>query len=106
MTALSDPGLVLARLEEIENDLAGRQNEFEDAALAWFRAKREKEKAWAVWFIESVGTVAERKAVADRETALVGMEEEAAYEATKAVVRTLETRASIGQSILRSQARA
>jgi hypothetical protein len=34
------------------------------------------------------------------------MEEEAMYEATKAVMRTLETRASIGQSVLRSQGRA
>lgn len=105
MTALSDPGLVLGRLEAIENDLAERQNSYEDAALAWFRAKREKEHKWAQEFIRAEGSVAERKARADFATSLIGMEEEALFEATKAVVRTLETRASIGQSILRSQGR-
>jgi hypothetical protein len=106
MTTLTDPGIVLNRLEQIENDLAVRQNSYEAAALAWFRAKREKEHARAVAFMRAEGTVAERQAQADIETARVGMQEEAEYEATKAVMRTLETRASIGQSVLRSQARA
>jgi hypothetical protein len=105
MTALTDPGIVLNRLEAIENDLAIRQNSYEAAALAWFRAKREKEHARAVAFMKAEGTVAERQAQADIETARVGMQEEAEYEATRAVMRTLETRASIGQSVLRSQAR-
>lgn len=106
MTTLTDPGIVLGRLEAIENDLAIRQNSYEAAALAWFRAKREKEHARAVAFMRAEGTVAERQAQADIETARVGMQEEAEFEATKAVMRTLETRASIGQSILRSQGRA
>jgi hypothetical protein len=105
MTTLTDPGIVLNRLEAIENDLAIRQNSYEAAALAWFRAKREKEHARAVAFMKAEGTVAERQAQADIETARVGMQEEAEYEATRAVMRTLETRASIGQSVLRSQAR-
>lgn len=105
MTALTDPGLVLGRLEAIENDLAARQNAYEAAAFAWYRAKRDKEHKRAVAFMKAEGTVAERQAQADIETARVGMQEEAEYEATKAVMRTLETRASIGQSILRSQAR-
>lgn len=105
MTALSDPGLVLARLEQIEQDLAHRQRAYEAAALAWFRSKRDKEHRRAVAFMKATGTVAERQAQADIETALVGLEEEAEFEATRAVMRTLETRASIGQSILRSQAR-
>jgi hypothetical protein len=102
---LDNPGAVVARLQEIEDDIALRQNAYEDAALKWYRAKRDKEHKRAVAFIGATGTVAERNAIADRETAMVGKEEEALYEAIKAVVRTLETRASIGQSLLRSQGR-
>lgn len=102
---LSAPAAVQARLEEIEVDLANRQGDYETAALSWFRAKRDREKRRAVAFIKAQGTVAERNARADEETAKIGVEDEAAYEAHKAVMRTLETRASIGQSILRSQAR-
>ena len=102
---LDNPGAVIHRLQEIEDDLAIRQNTFESAALAWFKAKRDKERARAIAFLGATGTVAERNAVADRDTALNGQLEEAEYEAVKAVVRTLETRASIGQSLLRSQGR-
>jgi hypothetical protein len=103
---MDNPGQVIARLEEIEQDLAKRQNLLEDAAKGWFRAKRDKEHRRAVEFLKASGTVAERNALADQETALDGKNEEAEWEALKAVVRVLETRASIGQSILRSQARA
>jgi hypothetical protein len=105
MTVLSDPGLVVNRLEQIDRDLANRLNELEAAALAWYRVKRDKEKARAEAFIAASGTVAERQAVADRDTALIGVAEEADWEALRAVVRVLETRATIGQSILRSQGR-
>jgi hypothetical protein len=103
--SLSHPGLVLRRLEEIEADLASRQNELEDAAMKWFQAKRDRERARATKFLEAAGTVAERNAEADKATSLIGVEAEAKYEALKAVTRVLETRASIGQSILRSQTR-
>lgn len=102
-TPLSDPASVMRRLAEIENDLALRQNTLEAAALAWYRAKRDKEKARAVVFLSAEGTVAERSAIADRQTATDGKQEEALWESLKAVVRTLETRASIGQSLLRAQ---
>lgn len=107
MTAvhLTDPGTVLRRLEEIEQDLEIRQNVLESAALAWFKAKREKERQRAIAFLSAEGTVAERSAIADRDTSLIGKDDEALYESLRAVVRTLETRASIGQSILRSQNR-
>lgn len=104
--SLSDPAAVMARLEAIEEDLAQRQNEYEEAALDWFRAKRDRERDRAVEFMRALGTVAERQATADKATADKGKEEEARYEACKAVVRVLETRASIGQSILRAQGRA
>lgn len=103
---LDTPAAVQERLQEIERDLAVRQNVLEQVAMQWFRAKRDKERARAVAFLSASGTVAERQAQADRDTALHGRNEEAEYEALRAVVRVLETRASIGQSILRSQGRA
>lgn len=105
MTDLSAPHLVMARLAEIENDLAIRQNALEDAGKQWFLAKRDKEKARAVAFLNAAGTDATRKAMADRQTATDGMEYEAEWEALKAVVNVLEARASIGQSLLRAQGR-
>jgi hypothetical protein len=102
---LSHPSAVLERLEAIDQDLAMRQNLLEAAARAWFIAKRDREKARAVAFLKATGTVAVRQATADEQTALDGKHEEAEFEALKAVVRVLETRASIGQSILRAQGR-
>lgn len=103
---LDSPQAVMRRLTEIDRDLAIRQNTLEAAALSWYRAKRDKEKARAVAFLGAEGTVAERSAIADRQTALDGRDAEAEWEAVRAVVRVLETRASIGQSILRAQGRA
>lgn len=102
---LTHPGVIMARLAAIENDLALRQGALEAAGMAWFKAKRDREKARAVAFIAAEGTVAQRAAVADRDTATDGKNEEAEWEALKAVVRVLETRASIGQSLLRAQGR-
>jgi hypothetical protein len=102
---LSTPEQVIARLEAIEADLALRQGVWEIAALDWYRAKRDKEKARAVAFLGAEGTVAQRQAIADRDTATDGKEAEALYESLKAVIRTLEARATIGQSILRAHGR-
>ena len=96
---------VQQRLQDIEADLQKREAALEDAARKWFIAKRDREKARAVAFLAAEGTVAERAAKADLETATDGKEAEAEWEALKAVVRTLETRASIGQSLLRSMTR-
>jgi len=106
MTDLSAPQLVMARLTAIEEDLAVRQNALESAARHWVIAKREREHARAVAFLSADGTVAERNALADQATALDGREAEAEWEALRAVVRVLDTRASIGQSILKAQGRA
>jgi hypothetical protein len=102
---MTAPQMTMDRLAAIENDLAVRQNTLEAAARAWFVSKRDKEKARAVAFLSAEGTVAERNAIADEKTALDGKNEEAEWEALRAVVRVLETRASIGQSILRAQGR-
>ncbi len=101
-----DPAIVIDRLDEIERDLANRQRALEAAARDWFAAKRDREKARATAFLSAQGTVAERQALADEQTALNGKTAEAEWEALKAVVRVLETRASIGQSLLRSMGRA
>lgn len=102
---LDNPGAVMERLLAIEEDLAIRQGALEAAALAWYRLKRDREHAWALEYMRAEGPAHTRKAQADLLTALIGKNEEAEYEALKAVVRTLETRASIGQSLLRSQGR-
>jgi hypothetical protein len=95
---------VQERLDAIERDLAARGPALESAARAWILAKRERERQHATIFMSSDGSVAERNAKADLETAVIGMTDEAEYEAIKAAVRVLETRASIGQSLLRASA--
>lgn len=103
---LTDPASVMRRLDEIDRDLGLRMNALEAAALAWFRAKRDREHARAVAFLSAEGSVAERNAVADRETARDGAQQEAEWEALRAVVRTLDTRASIGMAVLKALGRA
>lgn len=104
MTPLSNPAAIQERLEAIERDLAERQHDFEVAATEWFRAKRDREKERAEAFLSAEGTVAERTAIAESQVPARG-EEEGRYEALKGVVRTLDTRAAIGMSILRAQSR-
>jgi hypothetical protein len=101
----SDPGGVMVRLAAIENDMALRQNTYESAARNWVIALRDQKRARAIAFLQAEGTVAERTAIADRDTALDGKEAEAEYVALKAVMTTLSERASVGQSILRAQGR-
>lgn len=104
-TDLTHPGAVLARLEQIEHDLSERQGEYERAAFAWYRAKRELEHDIAVAYLAAEGTVDERRSKARKAVQGLHTEEEAQYEAIKAAVRVLETRASIGMAILKSQGR-
>lgn len=106
MSDLSSPELIMKRLEEIDADLANRQNALEASARAWFIAKRDREKNIATEFLKAEGTVAERNAIANRLHCTDGAEHEAAYEALKAVCRVLETRVGIGQSLLRAHGRA
>lgn len=96
---------VLERLEAIETDLAARELELHDAAMGWYRKKRDLEHDRAVAFLAAEGTVAERQAKAARDNSSIGKEEEARYEALRAVVRVLETRANIGMALLKAQGR-
>ena len=105
MSSLSTPDAVQQRLEQIEQDLGQRQLVYEQAALDWFRKKRDREHEWAVAFVKAEGSVEARKAAATIETAMVGKEEEALWESLRAVMRTLETRSTIGMALLKSQGR-
>lgn len=96
----------MTRLEAIEKDMAVRQLAYEASARAWVLAVRQQKHDRAVAFLGAEGTVAERSAIADRDTSVIGTSEEAEYVALKAVMQTLSERASIGQSILRAQGRA
>lgn len=103
------PAQILQRLEQIDRDLATRQNDLERTAEEWMRAKRDREKQRAEAFLAAKAsgvTVAEAEAIADRDTCLIGLESEARYEALKRVIAVLETRASIGQTLARTNARA
>lgn len=103
---LSSPIQVMERLQDIESDLASRQNELEAAASAWFTAKRDRELAEAVAYAGASGPATERKIIADAAGAEVGAEEEGAWEGKRAVIRVLEARATIGQSLLKAHGRA
>lgn len=105
MSAVAPPLTVTERLEAIEGDLSELEREIYDAALAWFRKKRDREHDWAVSFMTAAGTVADRKAAADKINGQDGMEEEALYEALRAKERVLQTRANIGMALLKAQGR-
>lgn len=109
---LSHPAAVLARLAEIETDLAERQNAYEEAAGAKFRLVRDWEKRLAIASAHAKGGDANaRKQAAlviaasqdDLYDRLTDAESE--YAAVHAAVRVLETRSTIGMAILKSQGR-
>lgn len=101
------------RLEEIEADLAERQTAFEQAAADKHRLAREFELRMARAFVAAHGeTATERKAHAT--VALAAAEDglweqvqtaEGRYEGLKAAMRALETRATIGMSLLKVHSR-
>lgn len=113
MTTLSHPAAVMARLAEIENDLAGRVNDYEAAAGERARLIRDWEKRLAISTAQAKGGDANAR----KQAALVMAASqddlydrlkvaEGAYAACHAVVRVLETRATIGMAILKTQGRA
>jgi len=100
------PAQIIERLEAIDQDLQTRQNEFEEAAEAWTRKKREKELSWARAYMSASGKeVTTRKAAAKLESENVGLEEEAKYEGLKAVMDVLQTRSMIGMGLLKAHGR-
>jgi hypothetical protein len=113
MTTLATPGQVIAKLDEIERDLAGRLNDFEAAADDRARLIRDWEHRMAIHTARARGTSAEiRKANAlvaavEQDTLYERLTDaEARYDALRVVVKVLEDRSTIGMSILRAQGRA
>ncbi len=96
------PAQIQERLEAIEQDLGNRQNLYADSAEKWYRVLRDREHQHAVAFMSATGNTTERREEAKRQTALIGMVEEAEYEGLRAAIKVMETRAMIGMALLRS----
>lgn len=103
--SLSTPAQVQTRLEEIDVQLALAANGMESSAFAWFRKRADREVAKAEEYAKAEGTATERKIKADAAAAVVGVDEEARWEARKLVSRLLESRANVGMAVLKSQGR-
>lgn len=104
------PEQIIERLEQIEQDLADVGPEFSDAAEAWTRAKRDKEKSWAEAYMSASVDgksvpVTDKKAAAIAASEHIGVESEARYVGCKAKVDVLETRSMIGMALLKSHGR-
>lgn len=97
---------IINRLEAIEKDLGERAPGYGNAAEAWTRKKRDKEKAWADAYVTASGdAVTDKKAAAIQASELIGKDEEATYAGHKAVVDVLQTSAMIGMALLKSHDR-
>lgn len=104
-----NPAEVIDRLGAIERDLSERMNVFAECARVHAFAKRDYERRLAEELVKADRElkVDERKAkallalVADG-TYKAFVVSEAALEAHRAAFRVLETRASVGQSVLRA----
>lgn len=105
---LSHPAAIMHRLEQIERDLASRQNAYESAAGRWYEAQREIGRLRARALLTSdAKSVTEKKAEGELAAYDVeGAAAEAEYESLKAVIRVLEQRAMIGMALLKAQGRA
>jgi len=108
------PAQLIERLEAIEQDMGDRQNEYETAAEDRARRVRDWDRRLALHMKKASGSNADaRKAngfVAAVEQDNGELYEdlkdaEARFDALRVVMRTLETRATIGQSLLRAQGR-
>ena len=105
--SLASPSEVQDRLEALDAELGLRLNALEKAAFQWFQIKPQRDKLWAQTYVAFNGAAHLRKVAADGRVAeeVAWAEAEGLYESLKVVVRGLETKASIGQSILRAQSR-
>lgn len=105
--SLASPSEVQARLEQVDGELGLRLNALEKAAFDWYQIKPRRDRLWANTYVAFNGPAHLRKVAADGRVAeeIAWAEAEGLYEGLKVVVRGLETKASIGQSILRAQSR-
>jgi hypothetical protein len=102
------PAQIEQRLEEIEQDLASRQNEYEEVSEQLVRCQRDWERRFAMARIVATGKDADSRKAA----AFVAAAEpddlyerltdcEARHNALKVVVGVLEKRSVIGMSLLK-----
>jgi hypothetical protein len=103
--SLSTPQQVMERLEGLAEEIAEYANIVEGRALAWFRVKRDREKAWANAYIQANGPAHVRRVMADLAVADMGLDEEALWEGGRAKMRALESAANVGMALLKSQGR-
>ena len=101
---------VLQRLEEIEQTLALRQEEWEATAAAVAVAKRDYEREEAAAFLKAEGPVEERKRKALEAVIESGYFEtyitaEAAESGARRVVKLLDLRSTIGMALLKAMQR-
>lgn len=101
---------IVARLEQIEVDLAERQARGERSAEDFHRAKRDWEEAHAQTYMKMDGAPTERKqatllALCKGDTYKRLIVAEAAYEGWRAAMRTLEARSMIGMALLKAATR-
>lgn len=112
MSTMTDPGRVLHTLEAISEDLAERQNEYEQAASDRARLVRDWERRLAAHVMTAKGSDAGARKAAALGAAIAQddlyerlMDAEGRFEGCRAVIKVLETRSMIGLGILRSQGR-
>ena len=109
----SHPAAIVAALEAIDEDLAQRQNQLEQAADDRARLIRDWERRLALSTAQARGGDANAR----KQAALVLAAEqddlyerltvaEGRYAGLAAVVRVLDTRSTIGMALLKAQARA
>lgn len=100
------------RLEQIDSELERMTpNEYADhPATRYFQAKRDFEFEQARQYVQTEGTVDERKsrtilALYDSDAYKALVRAEGEYEGWRAVFRVLDTRAAIGMSLLKAETR-
>jgi hypothetical protein len=107
------PAQVIERLETIEQDLANRQNEWEEAAEDLARVTREWTLALAMVMLTVEGASKEKREATALTTLAAQQpdlyerltESEAKVNANQKAFNVLDRRSSIGQSILRAHTR-
>ena len=100
---MTDPGSLTMKLEEIEHDLAVRQNALEAAARQWFSKIAMIERNQAIAYLKAEGGATDKRETAKATMEVEGQSARAEYEALKAVVGVLTTRGTILMAILKSQ---
>jgi multidrug resistance efflux pump len=108
------PGAVQERLAEIEDDLATRQPDYEQAADDRARLTRDWDRRLALHMKRASGSNAEARKANGFVAAIEQdngelyeqlQDAEARFDALRVVMKTLEVRATIGMSIARAQGR-